>query len=247
MNLPWAKPTDRTPGPLGPASAESARRKGLQVLALLDDVAASATLLEMSAALARMTQRDLAVVYVESSRALVAAALPFTQVLPPTGAQWVPLHAGDVEQGFRAQAARLRELTARIAARDALQCSLRVVRGSLGNAAVELQAESDLLLLGFAAPYGTGAGMPSPRRRRPVVAVVGDGGEAEQRARQVAAQLAQWLAGVLDTARGEAAAAWLARQGRAGTATDADLLVLPRGPLDPGLLARLRCPVLLVG
>lgn len=228
-------------------SSEPAPRKSAHVLALLDDVAASAALLEMSSALARVTQRDLAVVYVESARALVAAALPFTQVLPPTGARWVPLHAGDVEQGFRAQAARLRELTARIASRDALHCSLRVVRGSLGDTAAELQAESDLLLLACAPPYGPGAGVTTPRRRRPVVAVVGDGGEAEQRARQVATQLAQSLAGVLDTARSEAVAAWLDRQGRVGTATDADLLVLPRRLLDPGLLARLRCPVLLVG
>jgi hypothetical protein len=245
MNPPVAKAIDRQPPPQG--SSGSARRKVPQVLALLDDVAASATLLQMSSALARMTQRDLSVVYVESARALVAAALPFTQVLARTGAQWVPLHAGDVEQGFRAQAARLRELTARIASRDALHCSLRVVRGSLGDTAVELQAESDLLLLAGAAPFGPGVGALPARRRRPVVAVVGDGGEAEQRAWQVATELAQSLAGVLDTARGEAAAAWLARQGRAGTATDADLLVLPRRRLDAGLLARLRCPVLLVG
>lgn len=210
-----------------------------QVVALLDDVAASAALLEISSALARLMQRDLSVVYVESQLAVHAAALPFAQVLAAHASAWRPLQPGEVEQGFRAQAARLRELASRTALRNAVRCSLRVTRGSLGEAVADLQAESDLLLLAGAPPLRLGTA-PAPRRH-PVVALLGDGGEAGQRAHQVAAQLAQSLSGVLHPMQG--AAATLA--GAAGL--HADLLVLPRGALDARRLAQLHCPVLLVG
>lgn len=214
-----------------------------QVLAVLDDVAAGAALLEMSSALARLMRRELAVVYVENQRALHAAALPFAQVLAAHAAQWRPLQPSEVERGFRAEAARLRELSSRIALRDAVQCSLRILRGSLGEAAAALQAESDLLLLAGAAPFRSG----TVARRRPVVALIADDAQPSARARQVAAQLAQSLSGVLELAQGAAAAALLAPQDGGSNPRHADLLVLPRGALDARQLAQLRCPVLLVG
>lgn len=210
-----------------------------QVVALLDDVAASTALLEISSALARLMQRDLSVVYVESQLALRAAALPFAQVLAAHASGWRPLQPGEVEQGFRAQAARLRELASRMALRHAVRCSLRVTRGSLGDAAADLQAGSDLLLLAGTPPFRPAV---APPRRRPVVTLIDDDGEAGQRARQVATQLAQSLSGVLQLAHGAAAAM---QPGGAGW--HADLLVLPRGALDARRLARLQCPVLLVG
>jgi hypothetical protein len=219
-----------------------------QVMALLDDAAAGASLLELSSALARMLQRDLSVVYVENAGSLLAAALPFTQVLPLGGAAWVPLQAADVEQGFRAHAARLRELTARIALRDALHCSLRVMRGSLSEAALDLQDESDLLLLAKRPP------VPMPQasasrsaRRRPVVTVLRDDSDASRRALAIATQLARALTGVLDTASGDAAPALFGAAGHPGSGPWPDVLVLPRAPLDARVLERLRCPVLLVG
>lgn len=211
-----------------------------QVVALLDDVAASVALLEISSALARLMQRDLSVVYVESQLALRAAALPFAQVLAAHASGWRPLQPGEVEQGFRAQAARLRELASRMALRHAVRCSLRVTRGTLGDTATELQAGSDLLLLAGAPPFRPA--VAPPRRRQPVVTLIDDDGEAGQRARQVATQLAQSLSGVLQLAHGAAAAM---RPG--GVGWHADLLVLPRGALDAHQLARLQCPVLLVG
>ncbi len=211
-----------------------------QVLALLDDAAAGAALLELSSALARLMQRELAVVYVESQHALHAAALPFAQVLSTHASSWQPLQPGDVEQGFRAQAARLRELSARVALRHAVACTLRVTRGSLAETAAALLAETDLLLL---------AGAPLPHaspaaRRRPVVLLAAGG--AQPRVRQVAAQLAQAVAGLLVELDGDPAATLHTPAGSAAAA-QADLLVLPRAALAAPQLARLRCPVLLVG
>lgn len=215
------------------------------VLALLDDVACGAALLEISSALARLTRRELAVVYVENQRALHAAALPFAQVLAAHAAQWRPLQASEVEQGFRTQAARLRELVSRIALRDAVHCTLSIQRGSLGDAAAAMQAETDLLLLAGAAPFRPSTAPVA--RRRPVVALIAGDAAPDPRAQQVATELAQALSGVLELARGTAAAALL-QPGVAGGATlRADLLVMPRGALDAQRLAQLHCPVLLVG
>jgi len=66
----------------------------------------------------------------ESTRSLLAAALPFTQVLAASGAQWRPFRPDDVEQGFWVHAARQREMAERIAARNAVGWSLRVMRGT---------------------------------------------------------------------------------------------------------------------
>lgn len=221
---------------------EPAAAGGARVLALLDDAACGAELLELASPLAREMQRELSVVYVQSTRSLVAAALPFTQVLPHGGLQWMPLQPGDVEQGFRAHEARLRQLTARVALRDALHWSLRVMRGSLGEAAAQLQAESDLLLLARTPPLQPrGSRSAPPPRRRPVVATLGDDGDADRRALQVATQLARALAGVVEVAHIDHGAA------RPLALAHCDVLVLPRAAFDAAALARLRCPVLLVG
>jgi len=216
-------------------------RDATQVLALLDDTAAAAALLEVSSALARALRRDLELVYVESERALVAAALPITQVLAGAGRRWQPLQPGDVEQGFRAQAARLREMAERVALRDALRCSLRVVRGSFAGTAAELHARCDLLLLGGAAPALPAQG--GARVRRPLVTLLCEADAPPPRVAQVGQALAQALAADVMTAR-------LPQLPGGAGAADAlqrcDVLVCARWPLDADALARLRCPVLLV-
>jgi K+-sensing histidine kinase KdpD len=224
------------------------KKPSSQVLAVLDDAAAGAAVLELSSTLARALERDLLVVYVENTRSLVAAALPFTQVLSHAGSQWVPLQSADVEQGFRAHATRLRALAARIAVRHAVSWTLRVMRGSLADAAIDLRDESDLLLLATTPslkPLGLG---PTHRaRHRPVVAVVGNGSEAGERALGVATRLAQALAGVLETACADTTAMLMGDVGTLATLARTDVLVLPRAALDAAALATLRCPVLLVG
>lgn len=210
------------------------------VLALLDDAAAAATLVEWSATLARALRRELALVYVESARSLLAAALPLTRVLAPGRGQWQPFDPADVEQGFRSQAARLRELAARVAARDALHWSLRTMRGELADTARRLAPEADLLLLPAPLAFGTALGpaWPPAAYHRPTLLVLAEAAAEPPRALQVARQLAQALRGTVEVAPPDA--------GRIAAA-HADLVVLSRLPEEPTLLARLRCPLLRVG
>ena len=218
-----------------------------QVLAVLDDAAAGVVALALSSVLARALRRELAVVYVESTRSLGAAALPFAQVLSHPGLAWQPLRAADVEQGFRAQAARLRGIAEREARQHALHWSLQVRRGSLPDAAEALWARADLMVLAAASPLQGGFfGHVHPARRPPVVAALADASPAGQRALAVARQLAQALGGQLETARGDSGplASVVARM-MAAPAVPA-VLVLPRAPLDAAALARLPCPLLLV-
>jgi hypothetical protein len=215
-----------------------------QLLALLDDAAQATPLIELSSALAQSLHRPLEVVYVESTAALLAAALPFTRVLAPGGAQWQSWQPHDVERGYRAEAARLRALVEQLARRQAIEGTLRVVRGALLQAALELQPQSDLMLL--AARAGTATLAPPTRRShrraaRRVVVVLGDETEAGRTARRVAEAAARALGGVLsEAADGDEAAL-------AAGALHCELLVLPRSRLAPRLLARLAQPTLLVG
>ncbi len=218
------------------------------VLAVLDDAAAGSAALELSSTLARTLSRVLSVVYVESTRSLVAAALPFARVLSHSGSGWVPLLPVDVEQGFRSHAARLRQLAERIAVRDALSWSLRVVRGSLPGAVSELYAESDLLLLAAAPPsWSPGERLAHRPRRRPVVAVLTEGSEAGQRALVIATRLAKELAAALESIPLDPAASGIGPGRQFAALARSDVLVLPRAQVDPAALSMLRCPVLLVG
>lgn len=225
--------------------SDTARR---QVIAVLDDAAAGTPALELASVLARERRRELGVVYVESTRSLVAAALPMTRVLTHAGSTWVDLRPADVEQGFRAHAERLRELAARVALQHAVQWSLRVVRGSLTATAAELEAESDLLLLAAAPPSAAPATRAATRPpHRPAIAVVSDRSEAGERAAEVAAELARALGGQVQTFRVDAAGPASAQSaGLAGLARS-DVIVLPRTRPDLAALAGWRCPVLLVG
>jgi hypothetical protein len=218
------------------------------VLAVLDDAGAGAALLEISSMLARALQRELAVVYVESARSLVAAALPITQVLGTAGTQWRPLQPDEVEQGFRAHAARLREMAARIALRNAVGWSLRVMRGSLGETAIQLSAGADLLLLANApAPASTGFAAAWRVRRRPRVSVLTTDGEPAAQALRVATQVAQALAGDIEFVRIDPRARLVDQAGTLAALARSDVLILAHAPLDAAMLAQLRCPVLLAG
>jgi hypothetical protein len=218
------------------------------VLAVLDDAGAGAALLELSSTLARAWQRELSVVYVENPRCLVAAALPFTQVLPASAMQWRTLEPDDVEQGFRAHAARLRDMAGRIALRNAVGWSLRVMRGSLGETAIRLSAEADLLLLANApAPASPGFAAARRLRRRPRVSVLAGDGEPAARALRVATQVAQALAGDIEFVRIDPRARLADQTGPLAALAGSDLLILASAPLDAAMLAQLRCPVLLAG
>ena len=218
------------------------------LLAVLDDAGAGALLLEISSTLAHSLQRELSVVYVENIRSLRAAALPITQVLPAAGAQWRAFEPDDVELGFRTHAARLRQMAARIASRHAVGWTLRVMRGSLGETAIHLSAEADLLLLANA-PAQPGPGLAAARagRRRPRVGVVAADGAPTAKALQVATQVAQALAGDIEVVHVDAKSRRIDQPDTLAALARSDVLILARAPLDAVTLAQLRCPVLLVG
>jgi len=216
-----------------------------QVLALVDDVALARRVLEMSSTIARQWHRSLEVVYVESAPALLAASLPFAQVLAHGGAKWLPLAPQDVERGYRVQEARLRDLAERITLRHTIQWSMRVMRGALPEAALELRARSDLMFVDRAAGAPSTAPHGWSRTQapgRPAITAVIDDSAAGEQAQRVAQQVAQALGGVLNLRRAEAGTLAVV----AG-ASRCDLLVLPRSLAGAGILAKLVQPALLVG
>ena len=217
-----------------------------QVQVALDDAAAGETVLTLSSALARELECELAVVYVESAASVSAAALSVTQVLPHAAASWLPLQPDDVEQGFRSHAARLRQLTERLAGRHALRWSLRVLRGSLAEAPVLLSGESTLLFLATApAPGPPVARDLAAGRRQPLVALAPDDGPPGDQALAAATRLARALGGLLQSSPPGSSPDRL--WPRLAPGARPDILVMTRRVIAPGALALLPCPVLLVG
>lgn len=238
------------------------------VLAVLEDCAGGAVLIECSAALARALGRELAVVQVQSTLALQTAALPQTRVLAHAGAPWATFAPQDVERGWRAQTARLRALAGPIATRHALPWSLRTVRGEIGAVARGLFDETDLLFLG-AMVWHTRA-MARAAAAPAVLAVLNDGSAAARRGLQMAARMASsgMASGVASSSTASSSSslatspsgAWRMRELPVadGAALDAllrqppplDALLMPRALATPerwARLARLGCPVLLIG
>jgi len=235
-----ARPDDPDPPP-GPQPAAN-------VLALAEDAASGERLLEWSSALARALDRELAVVYLESTAALEAAAWPAAQVLSHAGAAWSPLSRSDVELGFRAHAARLRTSAERWALRNALPWSFRVMRGSRGDACQHLWSQTNLLFLAASAPplpRSRAAGRPARRR---VIAARSASDADTLRALAIGEQLAQALDASfepLDTS--DLSPGTEATQQRLLRAHP-DVVVLPRDDSAAAWLRMLRrWPLLLVG
>lgn len=208
-----------------------------EVLAVFDDEAASALVLEWSGMLARVTGRDLAVVYVESTVALRAAALPITQVLSHAGAAWVPFGPDDLERGYRIQAARLKARAEQVAHRHAVRCSLRTARGAAAQAALGLASDATMVVLGSARPRLPGPGPVTPR-----VVLMFDSVEPDARLGSLAQDLARGMGGTCTQRRVDAADLCAVLAG-----VQADLVVLPRHLADPAAVAIARQPLLIVG
>jgi hypothetical protein len=169
-----------TPDPAqagAPDPAAAARR----VLAVLAGGAGGAALIECAAALAHALQRELALVQVQSTLALQAAALPETRALAHAGASWAPFAPADLERAWRAEAAGLRALAEPLARRQGLPWSLSSVRGELPEVARTLLAGADLLFIAAARPVA------APTQ---VLAVLDDGSASARRALQLAASIA---------------------------------------------------------
>lgn len=221
------------------------------VLAVLEDAAAGAWLIECSASLAQALGRELALVHVQNTLALAAAALPETRALAHAGAPWAPFAPQDLERAWRAEVARLQALAAPIALRHALPWSLRTVRGEPGAVARGLLDETDLLFLGAAGHATARAAVPARVRAATpaALAVLDDGSDAAARAVQAASRLvaampAAWRLRRWPLTNEAAFTAWLQQP------PPFDALVLPRHLATAArwpALVRLRRPVLLLG
>ncbi len=226
---------------------EAPRATPGRVLAVLGGTQGAGRIIEWSASLALTLEREFGVISVESTAALGAAALPFTQVLTPAGAHWAPFAALDVERAYRAQADRLRAMAERAAQRHAVNWSLRTMRGVLPQLVFEAFAESDLLFLGSLAAAHFAPTTPAtraPRQRLQLVAAC-DGSASDSHLVALAKRLADALGAALRSIRIPADGPAMAQALQSGAA-HADLLVLPRGLASPDNLARLPCPALLV-
>jgi hypothetical protein len=209
-----------------------------RIAVVLDDVAAAAAPLAWSSALARSLQRDLQVVYVERTSVLAAAALPITQALAHPGAAWAPYGPADVERAYRQQVVRLQELMQRLGLQRALR-PLQIVRGALHHAALDVDGESDLVLVGAAALL---SGAPAVETHCRSLQVWAD--DSEQGLRLV--EFATRCARSLGAAPRVVHAATRVEPGEVERAR-ADLLVLSRAAVSARVLAVARRPLLLVG
>jgi hypothetical protein len=214
-------------------------RAGGRITVVLDDVATAAALLAWSSALARSLQRELRVVYVERTAVLAAAALPLTQALAHAAAGWVPYGPADIERGYRLQVVRLQELIRQAGERHALQASLQIVRGALHHAAMDVDGQSDLVLVGGAALLP--APTPPVQRCRSVL-VWSDDSEQGLRLVEFASRCARSLGATPRVVHAKAQIDVLELQ-----RAQADLLVLPRTAVSARVLALVRRPLLLVG
>lgn len=221
--------------------------------------------LETSLRLAKAAQWRVSAVFVESAVALQAAALPFTQLLAHSAADWTPFDPVDVEQAWRAQAERIRRRLVELAARHGVECALQVARGRLPAIAHEALAGADLLLLGQAALPAPRIGR-APQPPRAVIVRVDDS-DAGRRALQLAAlaatvlggghpapvrvelvaQTRQQLAALREAVRAALpqAQVGLARAETLSPERDA-LLIAPERLVDPSAFERLAVPTLLV-
>lgn len=209
-----------------------------RVLAVVDDVALAARVIESACMLAQLMRREFELVFVEDVAALHAATLPLAQVLSQGRIGWAPLAPADIERAWQVHAERLRVLALRATAARAVPWSMRITRGRLHETAIALLAQprADLLL---AAPPGLHLPGETGERRR--IDVFDDGSPQAREALGVARRLAESMDARLAVHRIEPGAAeppWPA---------DTDLVVLPDTPSARTRLARLRQPVLVVG
>ena len=209
-----------------------------RITVVLDDVVAAATPLAWSSALARALQRELRVLYVERTEVLTAAALPITQALAHAAAPWVPYDQADIERGFRLQVVRLQELMRRVGEQHALRPTLQIVRGALHHAVMDVDGESDLVLVSAAALLPTAA----PLQRCRSVLVWSDDSESGLQLVEVATRCALSLGATPRVVHAKAQV----EEGDMQRA-QADLLVLPRAAVSARVLAGVRRPLLLVG
>lgn len=181
-----------------------------RILVALDASPHSLAALEAAAELAARLKAELLGLFVEDVTLLRLTELPFSQEIGLFSTTRRQLGSAQLERQFRAQAGRMRQRLARIAGREQIPWSFRVVRGVIASELLQAALEADLLILGRTggsltkrrrlgstarailtqAPHLTLILQHGTRLGLPVV-VVYDGSVAAQRALAVAAYLVQ--------------------------------------------------------
>lgn len=192
-------------------SAQTAESTGdfsvQRVVIALESVCENLPALEQAAELARRAKATLHAVFLEDTRLLDVAALPFTRQISLTSRASTPLEPNAVEAEFNALAGRARRCLEELGSRLHVACSFEIVRG--GRAGVLASAiQGDLLVVetatrafgqhlrmntdwfGAVAQSGHPCLLLGPvRARRQDVLVLQDGSSAGARARAAAEML----------------------------------------------------------
>jgi nucleotide-binding universal stress UspA family protein len=128
-----------------PSEPERAIRR---ILVALDASADSLAALEASAELAAAIEAELLGLYVEDADLIRLPEHPFVLEIDILSAAPRRLQSGELERQLRAQAARARQMLARMAERIGVRWSFRSVRGRVASEVLACVAEADLIILG---------------------------------------------------------------------------------------------------
>lgn len=130
-----------------------------RILVALDASPHSRAALEAAAQLAARFRAELLGLFVEDINLLRLAEMPFMREVGFFSASSRRLSTAEMERQLRAQARQMREAMTRVAEREQLQWSFRVVRGAIRSELIAAASEADLFILGK-------AGHSLVRRRR---------------------------------------------------------------------------------
>ncbi|NTV45107.1 MAG: universal stress protein [Chlorobiales bacterium] len=180
-----------------------------RIVVAIDGSPHSQAALEAAAEMAHLLQAELTGIFVEDINLIRLAELPFAREVCQNRVTSEKLSISQIERQLRLQAKEAQEALQRSAERSTVQCSFRVVRGTVSAELLAAALEADLLALGrtsssFSRPrhLGSTAKMAIEQDQRTVllmrpdmalkhpVAVIYDGSEGSAQALAVAAKIA---------------------------------------------------------
>ncbi|MGD2145993.1 MAG: universal stress protein [Anaerolineae bacterium] len=187
-----------------------------RILIALDASQHSLAALRAAAVLASSLEAELQALFVEDTNLLRAAGLPMAKELEYPFASHAQMHPKRMERQLRAQASQARRALASICAREHVEWTFQVVRGSVAAKVIEEAAKADLLCLGRTSrPLVDRRGLGSTARAaatraersvllishgapiRPPVVLVYDGSSCAEQALLLASRLTEDLGGLL--------------------------------------------------
>ncbi|MDY6943035.1 MAG: universal stress protein [Pseudomonadota bacterium] len=123
-------------------------RQTRRILVALDASPSSLRALQAGAWLAASLDAELAGLFVEDEDLLLAAGLPFTQVLGSFSGDHVSLEVASLEHDFQLIAQKMARAVAQTASQFQLMHSFQVLRGQVNQRLIEAAGEGDVLTLG---------------------------------------------------------------------------------------------------